>query len=166
MNTPDDSNDIQDAEVIDVNPIKIPEGSFSLTIKQQRFIEAYKKLGDATKSAISAGYSAKSAHVEANRLLKNPKILEAIKQYKLARNSMISKDDYALKALDTFEKLDITEPNSPRFYDIAGKALGYIGNNSDSRPNITNNIQLNKIEVNALPPNKKWDALRSMLEGE
>ena len=150
-----------DVEVIPESPTK----SF-LNSKQSKFVASYQLTGNATEAAINAGYSAKSAHIEGHRLLKHPKILAELRQWKAKKATMLSKDSFIDKAMERFERLDDTEPNSPRFLDIAGKALGYIGNNSDSRPNITNNIQLNKIEVNALPTGKKWDALRSMLEQE
>ena len=80
--------------------------------------------------------------------------------------SKMTKDKYIDKAMETFEKLDITEPNSPRFYDIAGKALGYVGANNDSRPNQTLNITMNNMEAGKLPLAEKWNALRKMLEAE
>ena len=39
-----------------------------------------------------------------------------------------------------YKSLEKTEPNAPRFMDIAGKALGYIGVNQDSRPHQTLNV--------------------------
>src|SRR3990167_3368866 len=150
--------------VMDVLPdLELPESNFSLTLKQQRFIEAYKKLGDANKAAISAGYAVKSVAVEANRLLKNPKILEALKHLKLARQSQLSKDDFVDLAIGDYKDLEVTEPNKPRFLDIAGKALGYIGNNND-RPNQTLNVTMNTLEINSMQLHAKWDALRSLME--
>lgn len=140
-------------------------GSYNLTLKQERFITAYKQLGDATKAAISAGYSAKSANVEANRLLKNPKILEAVKQLKIARNSAITKDDFVGMAIEDYKSLDTTEPNKPRFLDLAGKALGYTGSGALNGPqSVTNNVQININEVNTLPQLDKWNVLRGLLE--
>lgn len=48
-----------------------------LTVKQQKFADAYIKSGNATQSYIDAGYSVKSdnaAGVEGHKLLRNPKI--------------------------------------------------------------------------------------------
>lgn len=51
-----------------------------MTLKQKRFILEYRKDQNATQAAIRAGYSKKGAHVEACRLLKNPKILAEIEK--------------------------------------------------------------------------------------
>ncbi len=142
--------------------LEIPESNFSLTLKQQRFIEAYKKLGDANKAAISAGYAVKSVAVEANRLLKNPKILESIKSIRSARQAMITKDDFVELALADYKQLELTEPNKPRFLDLAGKALGYTGNNIDAR-SVTNNTQVNISISGQEKQPELWDIARKLL---
>ena len=48
----------------------------SLTLKQQKFVEAYLITGNATKSAIEAGYSKKTAYRTGADLLKKPQISE------------------------------------------------------------------------------------------
>lgn len=53
-----------------------------LTDKQRLFCLYYVKSFNATQSAINAGYSPVSAHVEGHRLLKNPKISREIRQIK------------------------------------------------------------------------------------
>jgi len=51
----------------------------ALTQQEQLFVEAYIRLEEnGTKAAIEAGYAAKSAHVQASRLLKRDKVREAI----------------------------------------------------------------------------------------
>ena len=142
-----------------IQPIEIPESTFHLTVKQQKFIEAYKKTGDATKSAISAGYALKSAYVEGSRLLKSAKILAELKHWKTRKASEITKDDYIDIAMQSFKSLDVTEPNSPRFYDIAGKALGYIGNTQPQA--VTNNTQIN-IKIDGTQSDL-WQSARSLL---
>lgn len=52
----------------------------SLTPKQRRFVEAYLIDPNGKKAAIAAGYSEKSAAVEANRLLTNAKIVAEIEK--------------------------------------------------------------------------------------
>lgn len=47
-----------------------------LTKRQNAFIDAFS--GDAVEAAIAAGYSEKTAHVAATKLMKNPKIIRAI----------------------------------------------------------------------------------------
>ena len=49
----------------------------NLTVKQQRFVEAY--TGNATEAALQAGYSAKTAYSQGQRMLKNVEVQTAIK---------------------------------------------------------------------------------------
>lgn len=50
-----------------------------LTAKQQRFVNAYLELGDATAAALKAGFSQKSAQVTGWRLLnRTPEVMEAV----------------------------------------------------------------------------------------
>ena len=53
-----------------------------LTVQQRRFVEAYqgKAHGNATKAAILAGYSKKTAGSQGQRLLKNVEIAKAIQK--------------------------------------------------------------------------------------
>lgn len=51
-----------------------------LTVKQRRFVEAYSKSGNATKSAIAAGYSEKTAGSIGSENLTKPYISEAIER--------------------------------------------------------------------------------------
>lgn len=48
------------------------------TPKQQKFVLEYVLTGNGVQSAITAGYAANSAHVEASRLLRNAKVVVAI----------------------------------------------------------------------------------------
>lgn len=56
-----------------------------LTPKQRRFVEEYLVDLNATKAAIRAGYSAKTAEFQASRLLRNVKVQEAIAERMKAR---------------------------------------------------------------------------------
>lgn len=56
-----------------------------LTIKQQRFIDAYD--GNATAAAIAAGYSAKTAYSIGQENMKKPEIIEAIRQREANRRA-------------------------------------------------------------------------------
>jgi len=49
-----------------------------LTGRRARFVREYVADHNATQAAIRAGYSAKSAHVQAHDLLRNPKVQDAI----------------------------------------------------------------------------------------
>lgn len=158
---------LMESMTLDIEPSSEPaEKQFiGLTPKQEKFVEAYIRLNDATKACIVAGYSPKSANVEANRMLKRANVINALADWRKLKREALTKDSFIDKAMDSFEKLEITEPNKPRFLDIAGKALGYIGNNST--PNVTNNTQINiKGDIIAMNPGAKWDTLRGLLESE
>lgn len=115
-----------------------------LSVKQQKFIASYQLTMDATESAKNAGYSANSAHVEGNRLLKNPKIKAELEQWNAKNKLSLDKESFVDKAMVCFEKLAVTESNKPRFLELAGKACAIIGNDKDSNKitNQTLNITL------------------------
>ncbi|RIP35866.1 terminase small subunit [Staphylococcus gallinarum] len=53
-----------------------------LNPRQEKFVHEYIKTLNVTQSAIKAGYSPQSAHVQGSRLLKNEKVSEYIKEQK------------------------------------------------------------------------------------
>ena len=57
---------------------KEKEAKKHLNQRQIRFVQNYMKTNNITHSAIDAGYSPKTAHVQGCNLLKNPKIFEYI----------------------------------------------------------------------------------------
>lgn len=65
-----------------------------LTPKQKRFAAEYAVDHHATKAAIRAGYSERSAHAAASRLLKNPNVQSVIstEEAKHAKRSQMSAD--------------------------------------------------------------------------
>lgn len=54
-----------------------------LTIKMQRFVDLYLTSGNATKAAIEAGYSKKTAYSIGSENLKKPEIIEYMKRRRL-----------------------------------------------------------------------------------
>ena len=145
----------------DATTPEIPESNFiGLTPKQEKFVEAYIRLNDATKACIVAGYSPKSANVEANRMLKRANVVNALKDWRKLKREQITKDDFVDLAITDYKTLEVTEPNKPRFLDIAGKALGYIGNESKNQ-SITNNTQIN-INIDA-KQSDLWETARKLL---
>src|SRR5689334_8252324 len=50
-----------------------------LTAREAAFVAAYTATRNATKSAATAGYSAKTAHVMGSKLLRKPRVSEAIR---------------------------------------------------------------------------------------
>lgn len=134
-------------------------------MKQTKFVEGYLVSNNAKQSAINAGYPEKTAASVGWQLLKNPRILEHLDSLRTKLSSKLSKDAYIDKALQSFERLEITEPNAPRFYEIAGKSLGYIGNNNDSKPNQTLNLTQINISGNETQA-QLWELARKMLGNE
>ena len=57
---------------------KEKEAKKHLNQRQIRFVQNYMKTNNITHSAIDAGYSPKTAHVQGSNLLKNPKVLAYI----------------------------------------------------------------------------------------
>lgn len=51
-----------------------------MTERQERFCQEYSKCGNATQSAISAGYSERTGYSQGQRLLKNAEIQQRIKE--------------------------------------------------------------------------------------
>lgn len=51
-----------------------------MTQRQERFCQEYSKLGNATQSAVEAGYSEKTAYSAGQRLLKNVEVQERLKE--------------------------------------------------------------------------------------
>lgn len=49
-----------------------------MTLRQQKFVQNYLKVGNAKRAAIDAGYSEKTAAVTASKLLTNPNISQAV----------------------------------------------------------------------------------------
>jgi hypothetical protein len=136
----------------------------ALSEKQKKFVESYLVNNDAKKSAILAGYpDNKNTTALAWRLMKSPKILAELESCRTKIRGVMTKEKYIDKALESFELLDITEPNAPRFYDIAGKALGYTSN---KEPNtVINNNTLN-INVDSMTPAQLWEHTRKLLGNE
>ena len=114
---------------------------------ESQFIAGIKAGLSPTESAKNAGYSIKSASQIGSQLMKKPKIINALQLWKDSKREAISKEDYVDMALNDYKSLELTEANKPRFLDIAGKALGYIGaGQQDNRPNQTLNITLTGTE--------------------
>jgi hypothetical protein len=148
----------------EVAPPAEPINEFNLTARQMLFVESYKITGDATKSAISAGYALKSAHVEGHRLLKNAKVLAELKRWRIRKSSEITKNDFIDLALEDYRTLDKCEPNAPRFLDIAGKALGYTASNGGVAQVTNNTLIINQADAELLAPGAKWEKIRALLE--
>ncbi|MBS4462831.1 terminase small subunit [Aerococcaceae bacterium zg-B36] len=81
-----------------------------LTLKQQRFADEYIICGNATESAIKAGYAKKSAHSIGNENLKKPEIKLYIDQrLELLESDKIANQDEVLQYLTSIMRGEQTE---------------------------------------------------------
>lgn len=107
-----------------------------MTPKQQRFVEEYVIDSNGKQAAIRAGYSPKTAEVQASRLLSNAKVRETVD---LAR-SQVSADlgitrEYVLNSLRTIgEEAQRDGERAPaiRAFELLGKSLGMFSDRPDS----------------------------------
>ena len=82
-----------------------------LTEKQRRFANEYIKTGNATQSAINAGYSVKTAGVVGNENLKKPNIKAFVdKRLKEIEDKSIMSQTEALQTLTRIARGEIKEP--------------------------------------------------------
>lgn len=134
----------------------------ALTSKQAKFVASYQLTHNATESAINAGYPVKTAPQMGSKLVRNPKIVNQLEEWKAKKSLEVTKADFIDMALKDYKELGVTEPNKPRFLDIAGKALGHLGaNGGDSRPNQTLNINISAGEGKSA--GDLWDMTRKLL---
>lgn len=82
-----------------------------MTLKQQRFADEYIITGNATQSAIKAGYSSKYANTNANKLLQNTTIKNYIDE-RLAKleSEKIATQEEVLQYLTSVMRGEKTEP--------------------------------------------------------
>lgn len=90
--------------------------------KQQAFVRAYlgSAHGNATKAAIAAGYSERSAHVQGCELLKHPKVREAID--KRAEKADITAESILQELRSVaFAQVDLKGSDKLKALDLLGK---------------------------------------------
>lgn len=82
-----------------------------MTLKQQRFADEYIITGNATQSAVKAGYSSKYANTNANKLLQNTTIKNYIDE-RLAKleSEKIATQEEVLQYLTSVMRGEKTEP--------------------------------------------------------
>jgi phage terminase small subunit len=95
-----------------------------LTGKQKLFVSEYLKDFNATRSAIAAGYSAKTAAVIGHELLRKPKIQEAIRKHV---DAALDADKITLKKIivDELKKTALDDESRDRIkaLELLGKYL-------------------------------------------
>lgn len=81
-----------------------------LTLKQQRFADEYIISGNATQSAIEAGYSKKYANTNASKLLQNTTIKRYIdEQLEILKNERVANQQEVLEYLTSIVRGEQTE---------------------------------------------------------
>lgn len=80
-----------------------------LTFREQRFVDEFFANPHGTNAALKAGYSPKSAHVQASKLLKLPKIQAALERRRVAAQKI-----NALTVSDLLEELQLVVKADPR----------------------------------------------------
>ena len=101
------------------------KNSLKTSPRRETFVRHYLETGNATKSAISAGYSAKSAAAAGSRLLKKDEIKAAIDAELLRRSEMSGiTDTYVLEGIRAIaENPDAKDADKLRAYELLGKHL-------------------------------------------
>lgn len=128
----------------------------ALTPKQQRFVEEYLVDLNATQAAIRAGYSARTAAVQASRLLTNVNICFAVKagQAKRADAAEISQSWVVKKLRKNAELAHSIEQPGPanRSYELIGKHIGMWPNRPEDNNNTVNLVRIERVVINGESP--------------
>ena len=101
------------------------KNSLNTSPRRETFIRRYLETGNATKSAISAGYSQKSAAAAGSRLLKKDEVKAVIDAELLRRAEMSGiTDTYVLEGIRAIaENPDAKDADKLRAYELLGKHL-------------------------------------------
>jgi phage terminase small subunit len=131
-----------------------------LTSKQERFVACYKLCENGRQATIDAGYSPKYADQIAHQNLRNDRIMAELEAWRASKREEISMEDFVVLAIKDYKALEVTEPNKPRFLEMAGKTLGYLG---AEKPSSTVN-NLTQININGGESQPQlWDLTRKLL---
>lgn len=138
--------------------------------RYQLFVNEYVISQNASKSARAAGYNTKRPSITGYKLLQKPAIKAAIAAYQAAelekseeklKTFELSKEKFTETAWKKFETVE-DETIKPRYLDIAGRSLGYLGKDGASTTN--NNLIIN-VDAKSLPAGERWDRLRQLIDG-
>jgi len=95
--------------------VKRPKATHKLSnlpLKQRKFVKYYKETGNGTKSAKLAGYSERSAAVQASRLLRNENVLailnDSVEEAEGVIKSLMHSEDEKVQLAAAREVLDRT----------------------------------------------------------
>ena len=136
----------------------------NLTTKQKKFIQAYKSNGgNATKAAISAGYSKKTARSQGQRLLTNVDIKKALG---LEEEKLKQKYEYTVEKL--IEELEIAQRAAVdagnitaylKAVELKGKAFGLF------TENVRGNFELTQALIKYVPTKKETEKQENEASG-
>ena len=152
-----------------------------LTALEANFVQEFKVSGNATKALRNAGVDLPSASlkVKASRLLKRPDIKALIDNHNVNLvNELVkpaitivnqkvinlpTKEEYASKALErSNDESTLKEDTKFKYYDLAGKVLGHIRNDSEEKSSgDTINIICRELRLVAKTPNNISDLSNS-----
>lgn len=131
------------------------EGAMPLNPKQQKWAEHYAATGNALKSAIAAGYSAKSARSQSDRMLKNAEVMRYVAQLaQPAQNARIAtaEERQAFWTDVMYGRVKDDEGNAPRMSDRL-KASELLGKaQADFVDRVEHSGDLGVIGIEVIPP--------------
>lgn len=140
-----------------------------LTPRKQAFVDNYLLTKNGAEAARLSGYSVKTARQAASRLLTNSDVKEAIEAVQAdikakwdARKEQLTKESFVETAWNHF-KIEEEPSVKPRYLEIAGRALGYLNKEDNSKT--VNNLIINT-DSNTLSTSAKWDRLRALIDGQ
>ena len=113
--------------------------SKKINLKQEKFIENYIETGNATQSAIVAGYAVNSASVQGSRLMNNKAVAGVIQDVK--RDIAQELKDNAHIAYDVLEGIMLNDQVSAKVRsDVASNLLDRAGFKAVTKNEITGNV--------------------------
>ena len=116
--------------------------SKKVNLKQEKFVEEYIETGNATQSAIVAGYSASSASVQGSRLLQNKAVAGVIKDVK--RDIAQELKDNAHIAYDVLQGIMLDNKVSAKVRsDVASNLLDRAGYKAVEKKVVTGSVSGN-----------------------
>ncbi len=97
-----------------------------INAKQTRFVEEYLVDGNATRAALAAGYSPRTAHSQGHRLLKNVLVAAALEQRQgeRAKRAEITADEILMELVRLGFDMEEETRDRLKALELAGKHLG------------------------------------------
>jgi phage terminase small subunit len=105
-----------------------------LTERQSRFLQEYIQIGNATKAAINAGYSAHTAQEQGCKLLKHPIISKQLEAYKAqyTRESIANATELQERLTTIIRSDNEKTPDKTRAIELLAKLQGLMIERSET----------------------------------